>query len=138
MLQEQYTADMRGPVLKGPIELRGASMLISAGNSPARLVYADFSDGLHIWIAKDGEVRSRWVEIAKQDFENMTREFAEKCAVEDSSLDDLHRLGARLFSVLLQPVISDLAPRTDCRHRIGPLELQPADGSTKSARRLVL
>jgi CHAT domain-containing protein len=111
MLQDQFTADMQGSVLKGSKEPPRASLRILPKSSLAtRLVYADFDDGLHIWIAHDGDVRSQWVEIGKRDLENMTREFAEKCAVEYSSLHDLQQLGTKLFLVLLQPIISNLSP----------------------------
>ena len=73
-----------------------------------RIVYADFDDGLQVWVLRDGKMESRWLEIGKQDFEDITREFTEKCATEGSDLKELQKLGVRLFSVLLQPVISKL------------------------------
>jgi CHAT domain-containing protein len=75
-----------------------------------RIVYANFSDGLYIWVLQNGNITSRWVEIGEQDFENLTRDFVEKCAVENSDLGELKQLGAKLFAVLLQPVISDISP----------------------------
>jgi CHAT domain-containing protein len=79
-------------------------------SSAPRLVYAGFSDGLNIWTLHNNEVSSQWVQIERQDFENTVREFLEKCAVENSSLKEVQELGAKLYSVMVQPVIDSLAP----------------------------
>lgn len=79
-------------------------------NSPgARIIYANFNDNLYAWVSSNGHVTGRWMEIGKQDFESMTREFAEKCATADSDLSELNKVGTKLFSILIQPLLSDLA-----------------------------
>ena len=104
------TMGIHGMDLGRAKQSQNLSLLDSIKGAPeTRIVYADFDDGLYIWVSREGNIRSQWVEIRKQDFENMAREFAEKCAVEVSDLHELNQLGAKLFSVLLQPVISDIS-----------------------------
>ncbi|HEY1938095.1 MAG TPA: CHAT domain-containing protein [Candidatus Angelobacter sp.] len=111
MLQDPMAANNRRP---------GFSRLADENGSPAlpqdkqetlpRITYANFKDGMHIWISQNGVTKSRWVQVERQDLENMARDFVEKCAVEDSNLADLQQTGARLFSLMLQPVMSELGP----------------------------
>ncbi|HKV93951.1 MAG TPA: CHAT domain-containing protein [Candidatus Angelobacter sp.] len=75
-----------------------------------RLVYADFDDGLHIWVSQNQSIRGQWVNVEKQEVENTIREFVEKCATDSSNLDEVQQLGAKLFSFMVQPVIKDIAP----------------------------
>ena len=109
MMRDQVTASLHKaePTAK---DSQISFVLASIAPPPEiRIVYADFDDGLQIWVSRDGTVESRWLEIGKQDFEDITREFTEKCATEDSDLQELQKLGIKLFSVLLQPVISKLS-----------------------------
>jgi CHAT domain-containing protein len=109
MLQDTSAAKISAPIFRQANGQQTNRQLASSLDIPTtRLVYAVFSDGLHIWLSRDGELTSQWVGIGKQDFEGMVREFAEKCAAENSNLPELHQLGAKLFSVLLQPVISKI------------------------------
>jgi CHAT domain-containing protein len=104
------TAGMHGTSHRGVTQSPNFSLLNTIKSAPeTRIVYADFDDGIYIWISREGSIRSQWVAIKKQDFENMAREFAEKCAVEGSNLRELNQLGTKLFSLLLQPVISDIS-----------------------------
>ncbi|HEY2392731.1 MAG TPA: CHAT domain-containing protein [Candidatus Angelobacter sp.] len=73
-----------------------------------RVVYAIFGDGINIWVVHRQDVTSHWVELNKQDLENVTREFMEKCSRHDSDLGLLNQLGSTLFSALLQPIISEI------------------------------
>jgi CHAT domain-containing protein len=75
-----------------------------------RITYADFKDGMHIWISRNGVTRSQWVQVERQDLEDTAQEFVEKCSVESSNLADLQQTGAKLFSLMLQPVMSELNP----------------------------
>jgi CHAT domain-containing protein len=75
-----------------------------------RLIYAAFNDGVNIWISQNNEITSQWVQVERQDFENTVREFVEKCAIENSSLSEVQQLGAKLYSVMIQPVVKTFAP----------------------------
>ena len=74
-----------------------------------RIIYAAFNDGMKIWVSRNGNVASQWVEIGIKDLENVTQEFTQKCAAADSKLTDLHQLGIKLFSIFLLPVLSDIS-----------------------------
>jgi CHAT domain-containing protein len=72
------------------------------------VVYANFKDGLQIWVSSSKGVRGTWVRVKKQDFERAVRDFAERCSTPDSALTDVHEPGAWLFTQMLQPVIGQL------------------------------
>jgi CHAT domain-containing protein len=111
MLQDRLANVMQASESHGAKERQDLLLTASIGSvSETRIVYANFNDGIYIWTSRDGRVTSQWVEIGKQDFENLTREFVEKCAMEGSSLRELNQLGGKLFAVLLQPVISSISP----------------------------
>lgn len=104
------TMGMHGTSLSGVKQSQNISLLNSIKSAPeTRVVYASFEDGVYIWVSHKGNINSQWVEIGKQDFENMAREFSEKCAVEGSDLQKLNQLGRKLFSVLLKPVLPDIS-----------------------------
>jgi CHAT domain-containing protein len=112
MLQGQFAGGVRASELRhrAPQE---AILLASTGTAiESRIIYANFDDGIYIWFFRNGELMGQWVDIGRQDFENLTREFVEKCAAEDSNLRELNELGGKLFAVLLQPVISSVSPAT--------------------------
>lgn len=111
MLQA-HAADMRPKVnVDKPAELTPKTAQESARSALIpRLVYADFDDGLHIWVSQNQSISGQWVNVEKQEVENTIREFVEKCATDSSNLDEVQQLGARLFSFMVQPVIKDLAP----------------------------
>jgi len=95
-----------------PVERPGKqlpSVTASQPGSTPRLIYADFSDGLQIWISHDNQVSSQWVRADKQDFENSVRDFVAKCSKYDSKLSEVHELGGKLFSLMVQPVAAFLA-----------------------------
>jgi CHAT domain-containing protein len=70
-----------------------------------RLIYAIFKDGIQIWIVQDGRVRSQWVSVSRRELENTTNAFLEDCSKETSKLEEVQELGAKLFSLMVQPVI---------------------------------
>jgi CHAT domain-containing protein len=72
------------------------------------LVYANFKDGLQIWVSSSKGVHGAWVKVKQQDFERAVRDFAERCSTPDSSLSEVQELGGWLYSQLLQPVIAQL------------------------------
>jgi CHAT domain-containing protein len=74
-----------------------------------RVVYAEFKDGLQIWILKNGNIKSKWVAMDQQDFEEHAHDFIKKCATETSSLKDLQQQGIALYSFLVQPILSDIS-----------------------------
>jgi CHAT domain-containing protein len=110
MLQDRLAKVIRTPDSHDAKEQLDPLLPVSGESvSETRVVYANFDDGIFIWASRDGRVTSQWVEIGKQDFENLTREFVEKCAMEGSNLRELNQLGEKLFAVLLQPVISSIS-----------------------------
>jgi CHAT domain-containing protein len=79
-----------------------------AQTGPTHLVYANFKDGLQIWITSSKGVQGIWVPVKQQDFERVVRDFAERCSTPDSNLSEVQEQGAWLYSRLLQPVIAQL------------------------------
>jgi CHAT domain-containing protein len=75
---------------------------------PTHLVYANFKDGLQIWVSSSKSVQGTWVPVKQQDFERVVRDFAERCSTPDSNLSEVQEQGAWLYSRLLQPVIAQL------------------------------
>ena len=73
-----------------------------------RLIYANFKDGLQIWISNAGGLQSTWVNVKQQDFERAVRDFVEHCATPNSKLSELREQGEWLYSLLLQPVVAHL------------------------------
>jgi CHAT domain-containing protein len=73
-----------------------------------RLVYANFKDGLQIWVINEKGMQSTWVKVKQQDFERTVRDFSERCATPDSKLPELREEGAWLYAQLLQPIIASL------------------------------
>jgi CHAT domain-containing protein len=73
-----------------------------------RLVYANFKDGLQIWMSNENGTQSTWVEVKQQDFERTVRDFSERCANPDSKLSELREEGTWLYAQLLQPIIASL------------------------------
>ena len=111
ILQGQLMADAKGA---GKQKARNAQMPplehASASAQETRIIYAAFHDGMQIWLSRNGNVTSQWVEIGIKDLGNVTQEFTQKCAVADSSMKDLHQLGIKLFSIFLLPVIPNISP----------------------------
>jgi len=108
ILQDQFMASAQGVDTRKPKNAqRPPPQRASAPAPETRIIYAVFSDGMQIWVSRDGNVTNQWVEIGKKDLENVTQEFTEKCARADSSMKDLHQLGIKLFSIFLLPVISN-------------------------------
>jgi CHAT domain-containing protein/tetratricopeptide (TPR) repeat protein len=74
----------------------------------ARLVYASFEDGVQSWVSSSKGAGGVWVDWQQKDVERTVREFAERCADPDSSLNDVQEHGAWLFEKLLQPILPSL------------------------------
>lgn len=74
-----------------------------------RVVYANFKDGLQIWISGKQGKRTVWVNVQQQEFERVVRSFTEHCATPDSSLAETQDQGQWLYEKLLRPVLPDLS-----------------------------
>jgi len=109
ILQVQLLADAQGAGKRQAKIAQPPAQPASAAASETRIIYAAFKDGMQIWVSRNGDVRSQWVEVGIKDLENVTQEFTQKCAIADSGIKDLHQLGIKLFSIFLQPVISDIS-----------------------------
>jgi CHAT domain-containing protein len=90
-----------------PDQQEGSSHLRLASTG-TRLIYANFQDGLQIWVFNGKVVQSAWVNVRQQDFERAVRDFAERCSTPDSSLSEVREQGAWLYSRLLQPIVAHL------------------------------
>lgn len=75
-----------------------------------RVVFVVYDDGLQIWTANEGKLRSVWVAIPREHLERTAKHFAQDCAQRDSSLEGVQRQGQELFRLLLQPILSDISP----------------------------
>lgn len=84
-----------------------ASMAVPA-NHGTRLIYASFQDGLQIWSVKGSKLQSTWVNVKRSDLLDNIRTFADQCATPDSGLSDIDNQGLKLYSLLVQPVASEL------------------------------
>jgi len=73
------------------------------------LVYAVFSDRLHVWAVGRGEIRSKWVEIRQEKLENLVDDFTRKCANKLTSLGELQQQGKTLFALLVEPFEDELS-----------------------------
>jgi CHAT domain-containing protein len=71
-----------------------------------RVIYAEFKDGLQIWVLKDNNVKSHWIAMDQQDFEERVHDFIKKCATETSSLKDLQQQGQALYLFLVLPILN--------------------------------
>jgi CHAT domain-containing protein len=93
---------------KKPKAVRPQTAQETAQTGTTHLVYANFKDGLQIWVSSSAGVQGAWVPVRQQDFERMVRDFAERCSTPNSSLSEVQEQGAWLYSRLLQPVIAQL------------------------------
>jgi CHAT domain-containing protein len=73
-----------------------------------RVVYASFRDGMEIWVVRDGHIQGKWVNSTSQELGKWARTFAAQCANPDSDLQEIAVQGRQLYSVLVQPVVSDI------------------------------
>src|SRR5215472_14155124 len=74
----------------------------------ARVIYASFEDGLQIWVYRGRQIHSRWIDIRQGELRQAAEEFTRQCSSPSSNLDALQKRGERLYSLLLQPVMSEL------------------------------
>ncbi|HEU4415274.1 MAG TPA: CHAT domain-containing tetratricopeptide repeat protein [Candidatus Angelobacter sp.] len=134
--------------------LRSAKPVVAGGGGRShdiarapgtRLVYAGFPDGVQIWIASNGSVHGKWIATEQQDFEQLAHDFVRKCATESSNLKELQQQGQKLYSLLIDPVLSDIsaAPvltvELDKRIYNLPMEaLQSSDGVYLAERHAVV
>jgi CHAT domain-containing protein/tetratricopeptide (TPR) repeat protein len=72
--------------------------------------YAQFSDGIEIWVFDDRGITSRWVAVRQREFDRVSRRFGQECADPTSSLDVLKSDGRQLYQWLIAPVASRLVP----------------------------
>ena len=72
-------------------------------NSGVRLVYAVFNDRLHVWMIKDGTVRSNWIPVTQEKLDGLVASFVQNCADRSSPLAEVHEQGKVLFDLLVAP-----------------------------------
>jgi CHAT domain-containing protein len=106
-----HVGEAQGSGMKNRDKTRSPLNMGSTGVSSPRMVYANFKDGLQIWISDKQGMRGTWVSVRQQDFERVVRSFIEHCATPDSSLAEVHAQGEWLYEKLLAPVIPELRER---------------------------
>jgi|GEM_PF-736466 CHAT domain-containing protein len=114
---------------------------LQRSSSETRLVYASFKDGLQIWILNGKGTQSKWVEVRQEDFERDIRNFAKQCATPNSNLTEIQEQSRKLYTTVLQPVVSELPGSSaitielDLAARELPIEaLESPDGSYFGAK----
>jgi CHAT domain-containing protein len=108
-LLQGFHSGSRSPRVTRPDNKKRTLASVSLGPIGAtHLIYANFKDGLQIWVASSRGVQGTWVKVRQQDFERAVRDFAERCSTPDSILREVQEVGSWLYSQLLQPVISQL------------------------------
>jgi CHAT domain-containing protein len=120
LLDARFTPQTAGIAAQKRTSTNAGNVQVFARDMLPRIIYAEFTDGIQIWVSRRGEIRSQWVKIDKQDIDNPTRQFIELCSTESSKLNDVQALGARLFGILLQPVISELPASGDLIVELDP------------------
>ena len=80
----------------------------SALKNRAVISYAWLNDGLAIWVFDDRAIHSQWVAVSQSSMERIARRFSQNCADPSTSMADLHRDGAQLYSWLLRPVAESI------------------------------
>jgi CHAT domain-containing protein/predicted negative regulator of RcsB-dependent stress response len=77
-----------------------------------RIVYVTYEDGVEAWTITAGQTKSHWIPISRHVLEESVKRFTEMCSTGSSSLDELHALGRKLYSILIAPVLQDSPPQT--------------------------
>jgi CHAT domain-containing protein/predicted negative regulator of RcsB-dependent stress response len=106
MLQSLRADSLGKPLAPSVPHLKSAPSHATRRQQGIRIVYAGFKDGLQIWISKNDSVQSKWVAIEQQEFEQLAHDFVKKCATESSNLKDIQLQALRLYSLLVQPILS--------------------------------
>jgi len=78
-------------------------------NSGVRLVYAVFNDRLHVWMIKDGKVRSNWIPVTQEKLDGLVADFVGNCADPLSPLAEVQEQGKALFDLLVAPVAGEFS-----------------------------
>jgi CHAT domain-containing protein len=78
-------------------------------NFGVRLVYAVFSDRLHVWTIKDGMVRSNWVPVTQEKLDGLVTDFVRNCADPSSPLAEVQEQGKVLFDLLVAPFAGEFS-----------------------------
>lgn len=98
-----YGAPFRHAAVTWP-ELQQAILALPVPSGPQiRLVYAVFSDRIHVWTVGRGTVQSRWIEINQEELNRKVDNFVHNCADRFSSIQKLQEQGRALFDLLLLP-----------------------------------
>jgi CHAT domain-containing protein len=120
LLNAKLTTDMMASTAQKNLPIQTGGLQVFAGDKSPRIVYAEFKDGVQIWVSWRGEIQGSWVKIDKQDVDGPTRQFIELCATDSSKLTDVQELGGKLFTILLRPVASELPVSGDLVIELDP------------------
>ena len=120
LLNAKLAGDRTRDAAQKGVSAQTGGLQVIAGEKLPRIVYAEFADGVQIWVSWHGQIRGSWVKIDRQDLDSANRQFMEWCATDSSKLSDIQELGTRLFAILLQPVASALPPFGDLVIELDP------------------
>jgi CHAT domain-containing protein len=108
MLRGLRSGGARIPGDKSAVNMKAKAAEKVPSSLENHVVYANFKDGLEIWISNSRGIHGTWVGVPQQEFERVVRSFTERCATPDSDLSEVQQQGSWLYSKLLEPVISEL------------------------------
>jgi CHAT domain-containing protein len=119
--------------------------LLPARSQETRIIYASFSEGTQVWVLNREHLSSAWLNVPERDLREEIRNFAHECANPDSALSNLDRLGLKLFSQLLQPILAPLGDSKalvveldDALHNLSLEALKTPDGRYFGQRYAIL
>ncbi|HET9365362.1 MAG TPA: CHAT domain-containing protein [Candidatus Angelobacter sp.] len=78
-------------------------------DSGVRLVYAVFNDRLHVWMIKNGNVRSNWIPVTQKKLDGLVAGFVQNCADPFSPLAEVQEQGKALFDLLIAPFAGEFS-----------------------------
>lgn len=74
------------------------------------LIYASFTEQLQVWTVQGHTIKSQSIPIKQGDLQRMVRDFAQACGNLNSPPQLLQKQASNLYSVLLEPLKTELAP----------------------------
>jgi tetratricopeptide (TPR) repeat protein len=89
--------------------LNAVSMALPSLRKETVISYAEFTDGLAIFIYDDRGIRGKWVPVPSAQLIANADLFRDMCADPHSDLDTLRHAGRQLYDWLIAPIVPDLS-----------------------------
>jgi CHAT domain-containing protein len=74
------------------------------------LAWAQFHDGLAAWVFDDRGLEFHWIDIGKQQLDQLCARFVRLCSRRGSDVGELTRTSRALYDVLIRPLVDKLQP----------------------------